>query len=354
MEYVVVGDPHVTPDTLEECSRLMQDVFERLTDTKDKKKLVLLGDLFHTHASIRVEVMHFWSYWLKLLGDELGKENVIVLVGNHDMPGNPSAPKTMHALIPYKQLVTIVESPQIIDGIAYMPYYHDPKEFVEAANAMAPGTDFLICHQTFSGARYENSYPAKDGVDPDDVNIKFIVSGHIHMPQDLGKKLGDEVVSSMVSYVGAPRWMTASDANQDRGYQVFEVADGGLYMHFIEKVSTEAVCGSIKAFELTPMNWDNLTALLAETRNCKKVYLTIKGQKQWVKEMVQLIPEATKDLAANIIVKSAYSAENTVKVRESEGLANSLRKYIYGNKWDISQEELWDQVTSRVPWLKTQ
>ena len=178
MRLLLVGDPHATPDSLEECGKLMEFVLETVK-SKAVDRIVILGDLHHCHALVRVEVTHFWKQWMEKLSVG-GCSDVVLLVGNHDMPGNASGDPLIHALVSYKGTedgVWVVEEPVVFsEPVLYMPYYFDPEKFVSDANANPVA--IILCHQTFCGAKYENNFPAVDGVDPDKINAPLIISGH--------------------------------------------------------------------------------------------------------------------------------------------------------------------------------
>lgn len=344
MKYVFIGDPHVTPDSIPECERLMALIQGQYPWPKkgEPTKLVFLGDLYHTHASIRVEVLDFWNKWLGYFGEILGKENVIALVGNHDKPGNAAAPPNMHALLAHRNIVTIVDQPVVLDGIAYMPYMNSPEEFVAAAKELK--SDVLVCHQTFIGANYENNFPAPDGVDINQVPHKLIISGHIHMRQEI-----DTDRNKMI-YPGAPRWMTVSDANQEKGIMIAElqVPAGRLEQFSYSYLTTYGMCKMIRAIEINSGNIDKL--LYLKLRDDERFIVTVKGTRSWVKERIDAVVGFTQ--GHDVSLKTVYTdEENATAVKESEGLAVSLKKYIHSKEWGIPKEQLWAEVTNRISWL---
>ena len=336
MKLLIIGDPHITPDSLEEGNRLMEFAFEQARQ-RDIKTVVIMGDLFHTHAMVRVEVAHFWTLWIyKAAG--LGLE-LVMLVGNHDMPGNASGDPFVHALAVYKGFgnVKVIDKPtalypagvRVPPALVFMPYYADPEKFVADANDNP--ADFLFCHQTFVGARYESNFPAPDGVDPDSISHPIIISGHIHMQQVLGE--------GRVVYVGSPRWLTASDANQARGIHALDTETKDL-----DFISTAGVCRQIVSATVTPDDPDPVFQAEGNVR----IILTLKGPKLWIQEKMESTPGLK---LLGIEIRSVYVEEKEPEVRESEGLAVSLQKYVLAKDWPVSKELLWDQIQRRVPWL---
>jgi hypothetical protein len=278
---------------------------------------------------VRIEVTHFWRETLLKAPCP-----VIALVGNHDLGGNATGDPTVHALEAYKDIpnVTIVDEPVQIEGVGYLPYMADPEAFVKAANSLPVAN--ILCHATFVGAKYGNDFPAPDGVDPDRLTCLGVISGHIHMIQQIGK----------VQYIGSPRWLTASDANQDRGIWLFD--DIKMLESSLDSArspfSTEEVCRKIISATITPdqdivMDWP---------KNAR-VIVTLKGPKQWVTEKLELMPDLKED---GIETRSVYVEDKEPEVRESEGLAVSLQKYVLAKEWPAPKDEVWAEIQRRVQW----
>ena len=289
--YLVVSDPHCTEAELRDCQNLIDLIW-----SLDPKwaAIVFLGDMFHTHAIIHAEVMEFWRVNLTKLGQ---KWPVIVLEGNHDRPNNrASKASALNALknIPNVTIVTDVWS----DGYAtFVPYCHDPVEFLEKANKNANLPVF--CHQTFDGAQYENGFYAKDGIDPDRVLASRVISGHIHTKSDIGK----------VHYVGSPRWRTLSDANQDKSIELINY-NGKI----VESYDTSRVCRKIIKLEDTQTSPLSITPL----PNTKYI-IHIKGPADWCESRRTAFPWAKV---------SVFPTTVNVVLKESEGIQVSLDKYL--------------------------
>lgn len=226
-----MGDPHVVAGELDDCVRLF-DYTARLVQTEAPDALLVTGDLHNNHDTMSVRVNSFWREQLARLDCDK-----ILIRGNHDQAypdrGFP------HALQGYETIprVFVVDKPCSRRGLAFMPYYFDPAEFVEGAKQLAVFTKIseLFCHQTFDGGRYENGFYAKDAVDADKVPFTKIWSGHIHASQEFGK----------VTYFGSPRARTRSDANTNRHLWMLERKDESSPLKTVEKYSTRGVCRQI-------------------------------------------------------------------------------------------------------------
>jgi DNA repair exonuclease SbcCD nuclease subunit len=223
MKVLRIGDPHVKFNNLEDCEKLMHFIVDIILKYSPDR-VEILGDLFHTHYIVRLEVLDFWDAWLDVLSDAC---DVVVLEGNHDQLGDTDA--SMGTIRVFKRLaqnkilkksrtrLRIVDCPQYDGIIAYMPYVHDKAKFVDMANSMASdaGCKVLVCHQTFEGATYENGMYAPDGINLSDLKYDVVISGHIHTYQRFGNLI----------YPGTMKWDTASDANKEKGIWLYEHDD---------------------------------------------------------------------------------------------------------------------------------
>jgi hypothetical protein len=212
MKVLRVGDPHVTVSNLEESLRLMDFVIKTAIERK-VDWVEFLGDLFHTHAVVRSEVLSFWSKVFTEFAE--AKIPVRVIVGNHDQVGDRER-ENVHALIPFKSYsyITIIDEPVACGKIAYVPYRANREQFVEEANHIKNfhDTTVLICHQTFQGSTFENGFYAEDGIDLALLQHETIISGHIHKSQQIGKCF----------YPGTAKWDKATDAGSEKGIWLYE------------------------------------------------------------------------------------------------------------------------------------
>jgi DNA repair exonuclease SbcCD nuclease subunit len=278
MKVLRLGDPHITVSNLEESDRLMAFVcktaFEKKVD-----RVEILGDLFDTHAVIRAEVMAFWVKWFGILCGLKGDDYVqtVVLVGNHDQKGNKESEGEIHALVPFRNFhehLKIVENPSLIpnrDGrgyIAYIPHISGAENFLQAARNLkecdvSNEATHVVCHQTFLGATYENGIFAEDGIDINQVPFDNVISGHIHKSQTIGKCF----------YPGTARYLKSTDANQKKGFYIFENEKP------IEFISTESVV--IPMYTITLTEPEEVPELDPRA----KTVLELHGSSQWISKI---------------------------------------------------------------------
>lgn len=292
---LLVGDVHATPEELADCRALMNLVreigIEHMVD-----EICLLGDSYHTMNVIRAEVLAFWREMFEWLGVP-----VVALVGNHDFAGEGSP---IHAMIAHEDQIQVVDKPLVKQGVLYLPYYSDREAFVAAARANPTTT--LVCHQTFEGAKYENGIYAKDGVDPDLLPQKHVISGHIHTPHAFGK----------VRYIGAPRWRSLPDANVDRAVWLYDF-DAAGDIRQTTPFDTGKTCRQIRYVLDTPEKpFEGVLDPGVDWR------VDIRGPAAYV-------DERKKVLAGPGVRVRAFKVEKTgIRVRESDGIDEAFKKYL--------------------------
>jgi len=314
MKILRVGDPHVQVSNLKDSEALLDFVIS--TAIKEKVTAIeFLGDLFHTHAILRVEVVDFWKRAfekIKFAHNDYQGIECRVLVGNHDQPGSREKEQVMNALNMFQDkdhtpdnggYRYIINRPMIIDGIGYVPYHSNQEHFIsEAALLYNQGAMLLVAHQTFTGAQYENGFFSEEGIDPEKLLQKQIISGHIHKSQQVGKCF----------YPGTPKWDTMADANQEKGIWIFTHDKvTGMYTDK-EFISTEHIVTPIKTYEVK--EGDELPELNPEARN----YVILEGKSAWISKI-------KKDLSklANIKVKPT---DRITKVNKNNSI--TLEKYL--------------------------
>jgi DNA repair exonuclease SbcCD nuclease subunit len=270
---LVIGDPHIQVSNLKDSQELMNFVIKTVLERKIRV-VILLGDLFHTHAVKRVEVEDFWSNAFRVFD-----ENDIacrVLVGNHDQIGSKEKEQEINALNIFKpgpydlSERVIINKPLVLGKIAYIPYHSDEGTFLKACQDLYDlgATDLLVAHQTFTGAQYENGFFSEEGIDPGLVPQKQILSGHIHKSQQVGKCF----------YPGTPKWDTMADVNQEKGIWIFTHNESGEYIEK-EFISTAEIVTPIVSYDIK--EGDDLPQINPSARN----YITIEGKTAWINKI---------------------------------------------------------------------
>lgn len=325
MRTLRVGDVHAKPEDLADCEALLAFVLKTAKEQR-VQRIVFLGDQYHTHAIVNVEVQRFWLKWFEILTTE-GFE-VIALKGNHDAPGDKNS--LAHAMQVHRNQIKVIEGPTQIGDELFLPYFHDQLEFLQACKSF-PGTSRVTCHATFNGARFENGFYAKEALDPELVPQKSIISGHIHTPASFSK----------VWYPGSPRWQTIGDANISRAIWVEDDSGGG------ECFSTDDVLKRI--WQLVEAEAEHAGAQLEELLNpiksSDRVVVNLQGSRAWCEQRKL----AVASVRQGIRFRTFFTDQHSVKVRESEGIAAAFLRHFeaYNPKNGTSKDILTKMVQER-------
>ena len=299
---IIVGDVHATPSELRDCRALVAGLG---TLRGEADTIVFLGDQFHTHAVLHLDVVDFWVKAVRGLRS-LGFR-VVMLVGNHDIEASgqlhPNAVETLAGtgvIVVDKPTADAVYAP----GILWMPYYHDTEAFVRDANDGWPTIhSTLICHQTFQGAQYDNGFYASDGVDANRLQFDQIISGHIHTAANFGK----------VCYIGSPRWRTADDANKQKHVVVFDMYSKKI----VKAVPTSTWCSPIINFDLTPE-----TEQPEMPTSNARITVTLRGPADWVRA------EADRYKQMGCAVRRLPDVVAAPRIRESAPVNDSFATFL--------------------------
>jgi DNA repair exonuclease SbcCD nuclease subunit len=298
MKTLYVGDPHVTVEEMDDCEKLLALVY-RTAEEQFCTDIVFLGDLHNNFAVTNVRVTAFWLRWLRLLASRF---KVLALVGNHDMLGNGQP--LPHALIPYEDLITVIDASKLIGNTLFVPYIADPNLFISEVKKF-PQAERIVCHQEFNGAAYDNGYFAPHGVDPNLMQVP-VISGHIHTPQRLGN----------VWYPGAPRWRTLSDAAVQERY-LHAISDTGASAVFPTSPHVKRVVDIV----ITPET-AHIVHLFAKKDDYR---IHVEGPAVFVKEQLEKLAGYTE---TNKKVSSIVTDSRVIRVKESEGIDVAFQKYV--------------------------
>lgn len=310
---LLVGDCHAVPEELEDCQNLINYICKIAVE--QKAEVCFMGDQYNTMSVVRVEVMDFWiRAFEKMVNLEI---EVHALVGNHDFSG---AGRLIHSMAAHESVINVIDSSCVIaPGVLAIPHYDDPNLFLEIVK-INPEYKTLLCHQTVTGSTYENGFYAPDGIDPNLIPQENIISGHIHSPQAFGK----------VTYIGAPRWRTLSDANVERAIWLYEFDDKG---NVVNKTpfSTGGVCRQIKYLQDVPSS--PIDVVLDSSVDWR---IDIKGPADWIEKR-------KTELAGPGVKIRTFKTEGTRPVvKESDGIAMAFQKYLnrFTPKFGTNKEHL--------------
>lgn len=297
MKALLVGDMHVQISNIEESQRLIKFICKTAMDN-NSDTIIFLGDQFHNHSVLRLEVISFWRGWA-LPQLVASTKKVIFMVGNHDICGDKQKERTMSAndIFEGVENVIVASSPMKINGIAFMPFTSDKNQFVKEAIELNGDNigKTLMCHQTFNCAQYENGFYAPEGLDQLVLPYESIVSGHVHSFQQISK----------IKYIGSPRWMSMNDANSKKHIAIAEFSDGRLMK--TEYVSTEQVCTPI--ISLTIKEGEKLPEINPSARN----HIELVGSTAWISKTKKKLPDSVN-------IKVSPTDRVVTKIERKKGL----------------------------------
>jgi len=192
-EATVMGDPHAKIINLQKIEACF-DYIE-----SERRTGILLGDILDNKEIVRSSCLNTIYRRLKQ-----SKLQYILMVGNHDYHNLECKD---HSLVPLKELdnVIIVDKPQEIDGIYFVPYIANPLEFKKVMNRTASNIAFV--HQGFTGFDYGNGHIAEGEAELDWIkDFELVISGHFHKYQ----------ATKNLIYLGTPFSHSFGESNQDK------------------------------------------------------------------------------------------------------------------------------------------
>lgn len=304
------GDPHVTIGDKEEFEKII-DYIIYLKKKGEMDRFVFLGDLFHNHALVRLEVWDFWRTQIKKLKTVFLPGELYFISGNHDIPGN----KENSGISAIQSLedghsVFISKGSFKENGILFVPYQFNESDFIKICKDNAD-CHTVICHQTFDGAKYDNGMYAPDGFDRTKIPNKNIISGHIHTSMEFGN----------VFYPGIARWTSATDADQQKGIWIIDIDENGNYSK--ELFSTENIVIPMKTVEFR--EGDDLPTL-----GNAKYLIHLIGSSEWIVK--------TKKKFNGHKIKTTYTdaLKRKTEVKKVNSFEEFLKEYeTLANKRDI-------------------
>lgn len=323
MNFLVIGDPHGRPQDLEDLGRLF-DGTEGVIEEVKPGCLVITGDQFHNHALVHIDVASFYKKRLTHLHAEYPNMEIIVLSGNHDVSGDESSKSS--AMEQFSSFVTVLGKEQTREwfyGVGFMSYFAKEKDFRAAISAM-PNVTKIFCHQSFQGCQFENGMYDPHGFSLSGLeHIKFI-SGHVHMRQAFGN----------VQYVGAPRWMISSDANQEKAISLYDED-----FNEIQSWDTSVWCSKIYQLVIkqgVPVHEFSLP------KAKDSLIVELHGDKNWIEE--------TSKKYKNCRVRPFRTDRAAPVISERDGIDKAFSKYLsrYRAPMGVEIEELRELCQKRL------
>lgn len=219
MQLLIVGDLHIMPDNLDETQVLIESLLKLIDDHPDIACVVFMGDTldrFQTHDGFCVKAAD------DIFRAVVRVRNVIILIGNHDIPHHRDYMSPVHAFLGYHGVpgITVVDvKAKIVTvqdvKILCVPYapkgrFHDAMSTGFDTNASLDqelkAIDLVLGHQEIRGCKFDGATVSTDG-DHYPKTWPLLISGHIHTYQRS---------QANVWYVGSPRQVKFGDTYDDK------------------------------------------------------------------------------------------------------------------------------------------
>lgn len=329
---LVVGDPHLQIQKIDDGRKFIERLYKLAIE---HEMLVLLGDLFHTFAVVRSEVLSLWNEFFNHIHNRL---EVVALVGNHDYSGQSGG---SHALEVFKGRIHVIDSKlaSCFAGVYFLPFFRDNKEFRAACNAV-PEQGMLFCHQSFTGAAFDNGYYDPNGADTDCVkHLGSVISGHIHTQQKIGN----------IWYPGTPFQHTFAEAGHEKRVFTIHLSQTGYTLikeHDLGMPKFEI----IQVKDGTKPLIEGLLEVLPKPDPTTSYRVSGRGSPQEIAGFWKT-PEAKAFRSGSRRVVDALIPERgAINIPGSNGKTkrDKLESFIRGKRWRTPEDQLCDKAAELV------
>jgi len=332
LKTLFIGDLHVQVNNLDETSRLFQ-LIEKTASEHAVDAVVFLGDIFHTHSVVRQEVVDLLQSELS----RLSKNNAIyILAGNHD-GSSPTSTKVNAVRQTLSHLVTVIDENSgsvVVGPYGLIGFTHSEDAFKKSLTQ----TRYLVCHQTFNGATYENGFYAPDGFSVESVSqYERVIAGHIHSSQSV----------SNITYIGTPRPVSSAEffnlGSNDTKNIFIHISDTDTLIH----ISTGGWVRTQYRAEIVE-GQDNSIVISALKNNVdplSKVRVTVSGTEEFCKTI-------SKDLESVQSLKIVPNISKTFNSKiDADSGKNSIEQLLHYYVFNIIDEP---QNVRELIWLRLQ
>ena len=276
--------------------------FTKELKSKNIKKILFGGDLFHYRDEINVKTLYFTNTLLDLFNDF----EILMIPGNHDAYYKDNS--TVHSLsiLNNRHNITIFDKPYVEEicgrKIGFCPWGTELKD-------IPTGCDLIIGHFELQNFNFNSFKVCEEGITSTDILTKcnLIFSGHFHKKQ---RRLYD---NGEIVYAGNPFEMDFNDINDKKGYYILNLEEPKIEYEFIEN-------------NISPIHVKvNLTNLEELKKVAKEV--------GWSKLAVKIIID--KDIKSNLLDKIIASINFEAPFSLT---TDYLHKFSIGDNINITNE----------------
>lgn len=219
---IILGDTHFgarndNSDVLHFQQAFFEEVLFPYMEEHGIKHIIQVGDIFDRRKYINFLTLHLFKMFFF---DYLRTKDITldVIIGNHDSYfKNTLEVNSPELLLKEYDNIRVFRECEIVDrngcNFLMIPWIcQDNQEFImdRVANAKA---QVAIGHLELDGFEMYKGQPKAGGMDPAFLEkFEIVMSGHFHHKSTIGN----------IHYVGAPYELVWSDANDQRGFHVFD------------------------------------------------------------------------------------------------------------------------------------
>tara|TARA_R100000315_G_C5228904_1_gene139852 strand:+ start:979 stop:2022 length:1044 start_codon:yes stop_codon:yes gene_type:complete len=191
--------------------------------SKNIKKVIFGGDLFHYRDEISVKTLYFSNKILKLFEDF----DLLMITGNHDSYYKENSSVHSLSIFNNQNNISIFDEPTVYDlfgkKIGFCPWGTE-------LNDIPNDCDLIVGHFELQNFRFNSFKTCEDGIQSSEIlkKSKLIFSGHFHKRQhryyDNGK----------IIYAGNPFEMDFNDINDPKGYYILDFNNTDITYDFFQ------------------------------------------------------------------------------------------------------------------------
>ncbi len=257
MRFLVFSDVHLHLWKLGDPLKRLKDQIRLLRQMKEYavanniSDILFSGDLFHTHGSLRSEVI----FEAHELFNEIAFEgiSVIGISGNHDLADREGKYTSIQSI--HISLIKDIESPWELENsqvpVCGITYTEDKLKLQEQLNYLPRSPHILLLHQGVSGVEINSKgFTLNEILTPDMIPDSTLIafSGHYHSHKQLGKLV----------IPGALCQHHFADVGDSRGFLDVEFVNGKFeikqikspeFFHTLEYSNTDNLINSLKNFK---------------------------------------------------------------------------------------------------------
>jgi len=289
--------------------RTAQWVFEALEalladDQECGGTTVLVGDILDQADTVHMPTFNRFRDTLQRFRGE-----VYIVVGNHDQYTRArNALESLDRLANFanRSNVRVFTHPEVTNVGLMVPYQYSAEEFWSAVGALKKGENGTAkcwwVHQGWKGSYVNSMRRDMDGLSCNKVTAEMVISGHYHMPQNLGS----------IIYCGSPYETSFAEEGQKKGWLRWEKFPIGWPCG--EPDVPERIAYNLSAPKHYTVLWDLGGAdpkAPSEMRAGDRVRVVVNGTREAVKQKSRVLKDAGLE-GASIIAESGASQRKIV------------------------------------------